>query len=237
MRLPGGDPMMRNLVLSGGPGHPFEDTTPRLVQALSDAGLQSTVFEDIEEGLDTLGRQPHALLTVHCLRWTMVQSPKYAPLRAAWGFSLSEAARAAVVAHLSRGGGLLGLHTAAISFDTWPAWRDWLGAAWTWGTSNHKPLGTVDVSIDVPDHPVTRGVEAFSCEDEAYASMDIAPSAAILASARARADEVAHPCVVVQEGRATGRTAYVAVGHGASTFDHPGFRRLVSQAAKWCCNA
>ena len=226
--------MMRNLVLSGGPTHPWDQTTPRLVRMLADAGFASNVFEDIEQGLRELTRAPHALLTVHCLRWTMLQSQKYTSMRPSWGFSLSEPARAAIVAHVSRGGGLLGLHTAAVSFDTWPAWRDYLGAAWTWGVSNHKPLGPVEVSVDVSDHPVTRGVGAFACEDEAYADIDIAPSAVVLARAKARGDSIAQPSVIVQEEASRGRTAYIALGHGASTFDHPSFARLVQQAAAWC---
>src|SRR5688572_12550309 len=226
--------MMRNLVLSGGP-HPFDQTTPRLVRMLAEAGIASAVYDDIEQGLQVLSRDPHDLLTVHCLRWTMVQSPKYAPLQPTWGYSLSDAARAAIVAHLSRDGGLLGLHTAAISFDTWPAWRDYLGAAWTWGVSNHKPLGAVEVSIDAPDHPVTRDVGSFACEDEAYAHMDVSRGVEVLARARARDDERGHPAVFVQEARFRGRTAYISLGHGASTFDHPAYRRLVSQAAAWCC--
>jgi len=226
--------MMRNLVLSGGPTHAFDQTTPRLVRTLADAGFESTVFEDIEQGVRQLAREPCALLTVHCLRWSIVQAQKYARLRPSWAFSLSEAARAGIVAHLSRGGGLLGLHTAAISFDTWPGWRDCLGAVWTWGVSNHKPLGPIDVSIDVSDHPVTRGVPGFACEDEAYANMDLAPAAVVLARARASGDGMAHPAVIVQEAESRGRSAYVALGHGPSTFDHPAFERLVRQAAAWC---
>ena len=226
--------MMRNVVLSGGPTHAFDETTPRLVRILADAGFESTVFDDIEQGVRELARNPPALLTVHCLRWTMMQSEKYARLRPSWAFSLSEPARAAIIAHVSRGGGLLGLHTAAISFDTWPAWRDCLGAAWTWGVSNHKPVGPVEVSLDVSDHPVTRGVEEFTCEDEAYANMDLAPSAIVLARARAHAEDKAHPAVIVQDDGSRGRTAYVALGHGSSTFDHPMFERLVRQAAAWC---
>ena len=178
--------MMRNLLLSGGPTHAFGETTPRVVRMLAAAGIETIVFDDIEEGVRHLAREPFALLTVHCLRWSMLQAEKYARLRPSWAFSLSEAARTAIVAHLSRGGGLLGLHTAAISFDTWAAWRDCLGAAWTWGVSNHKALGPVDVSIAVSDHPVTRGVHGFSCVDEAYADMDLAPAAIVLARARAR---------------------------------------------------
>jgi len=86
-----------------------------------------------------------------------------------------------------------------------------------------------------PDHPVTRGVESFACEDEAYAQMDLAAGVEVLARARARDDERGHPAVFVQEARFRGRTAYIALGHGASTFDHPAYRRLVSQAAGWCC--
>ena len=82
---------MRNLVLNGGP-HPFDQTTPRLVRMLTDSRIASTVHDDIEEGLDVLSRDPHDLLTVHCLRWTMLQSPKYAPLQATWAYVPSEAA-------------------------------------------------------------------------------------------------------------------------------------------------
>src|SRR3982751_2286923 len=110
--------MMRNVLLSGGPTHAFDQTTPRVVRTLAKAGFDSTVFEDIEQGLRQLAAEPCALLTVHCLRWSMVQAEKYAPLRGSWAFSLSEPARAAIVAHVARGGGVLGLHTAAISFDT-----------------------------------------------------------------------------------------------------------------------
>jgi len=226
--------MMRNLLLSGGPTHAFDQTTPRVVRLLDAAGFETTVFEDIEEGARHLAGEPFALLTVHCLRWSMVQAEKYARLRPSWAFDLSEAARAAIVAHLSRGGGLLGLHTAAISFDTWPEWRDCLGAAWTWGVSNHKPVSPVDVSIAVSDHPVTRGVHGFSCEDEAYADMDLSPRALVLANARAREDDISHPSVIVQEDALRGRSVYVALGHGPSTFDHPAFERLVQQAAAWC---
>ena len=226
--------MMRNLMLSGGPTHPFDQTTPRVVRMLAKAGFETTVFEDIEQGLRHLAGDSPALLTVHCLRWSMVQMEKYARLRPAWGFELSEPARTAIVAHLSKGGGLLGLHTAGISFDTWSAWRDCLGAAWKWGVSNHKPLGPVDVSIATPDHPVTRGVQGFTCEDEAYAAMDLSPGAVVLAHARAREDDVAHPAVIVRDDASQGRTVYVALGHGPSTFDHPAFERLVRQAAAWC---
>ena len=105
------------------------------------------------------------------------------------------------------------------------------------GVSNHKPLGPVDVSIDVPDHPITRGVEDFACEDEAYANMNIAPSVIVLARARARGDEGGHPAVCVQEGRFGGRTAYISIGHGASTFDQPSFDNSCARqprgAAMW----
>ena len=224
---------MRNLVLTGGP-HPFDETTPRLVRMLADAGIESTVFDDIERGAQALAGASCELLTVHCLRWTMEQSAKYAPLRDTWGYRPSEATRAAIAGHVARGGGLLGLHTAAISFDTWPAWRDLLGASWTWGVSRHEPLGQIDVTIDAPTHPVTRGVTSFQCDDEAYGAMDVSASAVVLAHARARTEVSAHPSVLVQDLPSRGRSAYITIGHGASTFDHPSLRRLVTQAAAWC---
>jgi len=226
---------MRNLMLIGGPSHPFRETAPRVSAILAEAGFVTDVYEDIETGLRELARDAHRMLTVHCLRWSMSQSAKYAPLRDQWALSLSDVGRKAIEAHLQGGGGLLGLHTASISFDDWPAWRAHLGAAWKWDRSSHPPCGPLLVTIDDKDHPITRGVMDFECEDELYSDLSIDPAAKILAHARIGQGGL-QPVVFAHETVA-GRAAYLALGHGPTSFEVPAHAQMVRQAARWCAQA
>jgi type 1 glutamine amidotransferase len=222
----------RALLLVGGP-HPFDETTPVVEKIVGDAGFASETFDDIEAGLRELRKGAHALLVVHCLRWSMTQSPKYAPVRDRWGFELSDAGKAIITDHLQRGGGLLGLHAASISFDRWPGWRDLLGAAWIWNQSSHPPLGPLGVSTLDAVHPVTRGVAPFDCDDELYSNLDTARGVVPLAYARQSSGGELQPVVLASEPL-RGRAVYIALGHGRATFEVPSYAQLVRQAAQWC---
>src|SRR5579883_830327 len=147
--------MPRNLILTGGIGHPFDDAAPALRDILAEAGIASDITSDLEAGIAELGHGAYPLVTVYALRWRMEGSEKYAPHRAAWAFSLSAAARRSLSSHVAAGGGLLGLHTASICFDDWPEWRDLLGAAWQWGRSFHPPLGPAEVRPTSAAHAVS----------------------------------------------------------------------------------
>ena len=61
-----------------------------------------------------------------------------------------------------------------ICFDTQPAWRDLVGAAWDWDRSSHPTLGEVDVTVtDAGDRrPLTAGIGSFGIPDEAYGFLD-----------------------------------------------------------------
>ncbi len=65
---------IRNLILTGGIGHPFADAAPALESILAEAGVASTVTDDIEGGLETLEQGGFDLLTVYALRWRMLGS-------------------------------------------------------------------------------------------------------------------------------------------------------------------
>jgi NAD(P)-dependent dehydrogenase (short-subunit alcohol dehydrogenase family) len=91
----------------------FRVAAPALERVLRGQGIESTVTDDIEGGLAELARGGFDLLTIYALRWSM-RDEKYAPHRAQWALTLSDAARHAIVAHVHGGGGLLGVHTASI---------------------------------------------------------------------------------------------------------------------------
>jgi len=160
----------RNLLLTGGIVHPFETAAAALAGVLRGHGIESVVTMDIEGGLAELPRGWFDLLTIFALRWTMADD-KYAAHRAQWALSISAAGRAAILAHLSSGRGLFGVHTASICFDDWPGWGEALGGAWVWGASSHPPLGLVDVGVVEPHHPLVRGIGDFTLTDEVYGDL------------------------------------------------------------------
>jgi type 1 glutamine amidotransferase len=223
----------RNLMLIGGHTHSFRHTAPMLADIFSADGIVTDVFDDIEAGLAELRNGRHRLLTVHCLRWTMSKGLKYALFRPVWGFSLSEQGRSAIREHLAAGRGMLGLHTASVSFDDWPEWGSLLGAVWIQGVSSHPVAGPLSISVDADDHPVTRGVEGFECKDERYTDLSIASGVRMLGSARTPDGAAPQPAVFVSEPLG-GRSVYLTPGHEAVTFDIPAYRRLLRQSAAWC---
>ncbi len=225
--------MATNLILTGGVFHPFDTAAPALAKLLAAHGIESTISEDIEGGLGRVARGEFDLLTVYALRWTMTQHEKYAPHRARWALSLSASGREAILAHLRRGRGLFGLHTASICFDDWPGWRNVLGGAWVWGRSGHPPYGPATAEIERTDHPLTRGLGGFAIDDEIYGNQDLAADVVPLMRAAA-GDRAAgwHPVLWARQAEG-GRVAFDALGHDAASLEHPTHRRIVARAALW----
>ena len=223
--------MSRALILTGGIGHPFGTATPALQAALAEAGFASSATEDIEGGLAEAARAAPELLVVYALRWTMRGSEKYAPHRDKMGFSLSEAGRARLTAHVARGGGLLALHTAIVCFDDWPGWRDLIGAVWSWGRSSHPPYGPIEARPTGRAHPIVAGAGALAMNDEVYGGLHAAGDLAPLLEAKAAAGGW-HP-VLWARTLGAGRLDVDALGHDAGAFAEPTHRRLVQRAALW----
>ena len=208
---------MRNLILSGGIFHPFEETSASVAGQLGGHGVTSIV-RDVRTGFETLRTEAFDLVTVNALSWSMIQADKYQPFRDQHAFTPSDADRRAMQRHLAEGGGLLGLHTAAICFDRWAEWPAMLGIAWVWGQSHHPPPATVTV---------TDASGEFEIWDELYCAMTVAPGASVLATGRTAGIDDAQPVFTQKD-----RSAYLALGHDLTATANPGYRRLLLAAAE-----
>jgi hypothetical protein len=233
--------VIRNLVLSGGPGHDFDATSQAIADLLADRSdgphaATEIVDDPVEAGarlraghLD--GATPVDLFTVNALHWRM-DAERYADLRDQMSFTLDPALAATIDAHVRRGGGLLALHTAVICFDADPTWRALTGASWNWERSSHPPVGPVDV--DVTDagrrHPITAGIEAFEIVDECYGFLDEQPAVDPLLTAPHGGRR--HPLLWARQVD-EGRVVTDVLGHGIESIDHPSHRTILRRSAAW----
>jgi len=226
--------MIRNLILTGGVGHPFADASAALRDLLGGAGLKSEITDDIEGGLGALVDDDFDLVTVYALRWRMLSGEKYAPHRATWAFQLSQQGRRILKDFVERGGGLVALHTAVICFDDWPGWKDLIGGAWVWGQSFHPPYGPITVRPTAVDHPITAGLSDFELADEVYSNMDLAPDIVPLlsGSANGAASKGIWPMLWAREVGA-GRVVCNTLGHDRASLEQATHRRILCNGARW----
>lgn len=221
----------KNVVLTGGIFHPFHATSSHLAQRLAELGIETEIFDDVEAGLARVREVRPALLTVNLLRWRMA-GEKYDPYREEWFFELSEEGRKTVTGHVEGGGGLLGLHTASICFDSWAGWGDVLGADWVWGESYHPPLGPIRVGPTPVTHPITEGLGDFALNDEVYTKLALRDDVEGLLEALPGDGAPAQPLLWARTF-GDGRVVYDALGHDVASLVEPTHARILTRAALW----
>lgn len=217
---------MRALILSGGVAHAFADTSAAIAARLAALDVRSSIATDLEAAL---ARSPDVELLVFNLfrdqyfsrRYPVdVPDPEYTP---------SPPVRQAIVDHLARGGGLLALHGAVISFADWPQWRSILGAGWKQGTSGHPKRAAMEVRVRPGAHPIVEGTASFRlADDEPYGFLDLEPDNIWLATSAHGGVE--HPMLWVRS-YGGGRVAYLAPAHGLKTHSHPVYQLLLEDSA------
>lgn len=233
--------MIRHLVLSGGPAHPFDATTSSLSDLANAAGFETEVVTEPTEAIAALRAaeageaRPVALVTVNALRWRMTQR-HYADRRRDLAVDLPPDDLAVIDRFVRRGGGLLAVHTAVICFDADPVWHALCGASWRWDRSTHPPLGPVEVEVtDVGrDHALTEGLAPFVVEDEAYRDLDEIPGLQPLLSTTHQGHRV--PLLWARNVGA-GRVVTDLLGHGPASVTHPSHRIVLDRAVAWAGGA
>ncbi len=154
-----------------------------------------------------------------------------------------------LAAFTKRGGGIVVIHTAAVSNDpVW--WKSVIGGAWVPGTTKFKE-GPVDIYYTENQrldggHPITRGASNFVIDDEIYYDMDISPDVRVLATAYtpngknggqpARGGKTniydIQPQMWTYE-KDNYRAMVCIPGHLYFTFEKPHFRAILLRSISW----
>jgi type 1 glutamine amidotransferase len=219
---------MKNVLLSGGIFHPFDDTSALLADLLRPLGVETVVTEDVAEAVAELDGAD--LLTLNALRWRMMNHDKYAPYRKRWAFEMPERSAARIEAFVEAGGGLLALHTASICFDTWYGYGQLLGGLWRWGATWHPDAGPVHVRAR-GQHAVVDELGPFELNDEVYHDLALGPNARPLLEARVSGGPWQTVAWCHEPGE--GRVVYDALGHGPESFACAEHRRFLERSVRW----
>jgi type 1 glutamine amidotransferase len=154
--------------------------------------------------------------------------------------TLTDAQLSALLDHVERGGGYLGVHCATDltsrapgpdsdevivhEDEPLPELRDLVGGHFL----GHPERSEFGVAVTA-DHPITDGVADFSVFDEPY-RLDVDDGVTVLARMD-HPDLDDYPVVWTNDSR--GRVAYVSLGHTDEAFEHEAVRRLLRNAVDW----
>lgn len=136
----------------------------------------------------------------------------------------------------SRGGGIVVIHTAAVSNDpVW--WKSVIGGAWVQGKTKWRegPMELKFAGIGNPGSmdPITRGAVDLKMDDEIYYNLDMSPDVKVLADSDTGNGE---PRVQAQMWtyEKDGYRAFVCIpGHLYSTFERPDYRAILLRGIAW----
>ena len=129
---------------------------------------------------------------------------------------------------IARGHGFLALHGGSAFYkeDT-SGYVQLIGSCFV----QHPNRCEIRMTIDA-QHPVTEGVHDFIYRDEHYELAPLADDLTVLATSHSPSGGDQLGAYVRQIGE--GRLCMLAPGHILQTFRNPDFRRMISNAIRWC---
>jgi len=124
------------------------------------------------------------------------------------------------------GKGFVGIHGATATFWNSPAYLLMIGGKFIAHDANKEFLVQISNARAVVPHPITKGVDNFTIQDELYIIEGDMTRWEILARAEG------HP-VIFNRVYGQGRVHNNALGHDARALNNPSFQRLVNNGIAW----
>jgi uncharacterized protein len=154
--------------------------------------------------------------------------------------AISEQQKAAFLAMLKQGKGVVFLHHSLASYQAWDEFAAVRGGKYVLpellpeGQKEKASTYQHDVEVNVhvvnPQHPVTQGLADFVLHDEVYGNYEVRPDVVPLL----RTDHpLSTPVIAWATQYGASKIVYIQPGHDHWTYDNSNYRRLVENAIKW----
>lgn len=157
--------------------------------------------------------------------------------------NIADAQKAKFLALFNKGIGLVVLHHALVSYQSWPEYERIIGGRYQEPVPS-KP-GTVTEAagwqhdVDFPvviaatNHPVTAGLKDFMIHDEIYwgfrVGNDVTP---LITTTNPKSGKP----LGWARTQGKSRVVYLQLGHGKEAFENANYRQLVAQSIRWTAN-
>jgi type 1 glutamine amidotransferase len=138
--------------------------------------------------------------------------------------------QAALKRYVRRGGGWVGVHSAADTEHSWPFYGTLLGGG---RFASHPPPSVATVRVDAPDHPATRGLPASWTRLDEWYAFTSAPRAHVLLTLTGP-DEHA---IAWWRRVGRGRAFYTALGHTDESWADPAYVGHVAGGIRFAARA
>jgi type 1 glutamine amidotransferase len=207
---------MRNLIITGGWAHDFAASAPTLAAVLSPTSPEThLVVDGIDEAIGALSHESFDVVTVYACWFTMTDERYTTEQRSQWARTTPMEFRELMTSHVTRGGGLLVLHTGIICFTDWLEWPDLVGGSWNWGASWHPPVEVLtatwaDNLRNPQAHPIVHDLPEIVVEDERYCELGVSAAAQVLL--QSDGPEGVQPTMWTHE-RGASRVVFSSLGH------------------------
>ncbi|MBX3252972.1 MAG: ThuA domain-containing protein [Chitinophagaceae bacterium] len=133
--------------------------------------------------------------------------------------------------YVARGGGLVVVHFASGSFETWPEYVKLAGKVWD-RKNTHDPRGAFKVEIADSLHPITKGMTSYDTDDELYICLTGNEPVHLLARAKSVVTGKYHPMAFTLAYK-KGRIFHTALGHDARAIHVAGTAELIRRGVAW----
>jgi len=154
--------------------------------------------------------------------------------------NIADDQKAALLAFLKRGGGVVGLHHSIASQQDWLEYERIMGVKYFLKPTvrdgreypRSQPTEGVQMRIHVadPKHFITEGMEDFDIVDEGYALYIVDPKVHVLLTTDNPKNDK-NVAWTRQEGKA--RIVFITLGHDNRAYTNPSYKRFVQRAIEW----
>ncbi|MFZ1289885.1 MAG: ThuA domain-containing protein [Melioribacteraceae bacterium] len=152
---------------------------------------------------------------------------------------INQAEKKAFIEMINRGKGIVFLHHSLVSYQHWDEFEKIIGGKYIEKDFYDDPniqgstyIEDIPMEIKVVDknHPVTRGVNDFSINDEGYQNIKMSPGIHPLLS-------VSHPnCTAIigwTNSYGKSNIVYILLGHGYQAYENENYRKLIYNSINW----